>query len=111
MGIKMKTIKVNNWSDIPDNYTGKVILSNGDKVWFKNGKCHREDGPAFIYFDGSKYWFKNGKYHREDGPAVISSDGTKEWWINGKRVTAAEVFEQLSAEEKREACFNLDEWE
>jgi hypothetical protein len=27
---------------------------------------------------------KNGKYHREDGPAIEYGDGKKEWWINGK---------------------------
>jgi hypothetical protein len=36
----------------------------------KNGKLHREDGPAVEYADGSKKWYLNGKLHREGGPAV-----------------------------------------
>ena len=29
-------------------------------------------------------WYKNGKYHREDGPAIEWADGSKEWWVNGE---------------------------
>ena len=28
--------------------------ADGDKFWFKDGKFHREDGPAREYADGSK---------------------------------------------------------
>lgn len=28
--------------------------------------------------------YKNGKEHREDGPAVESVNGIKQWWIEGK---------------------------
>jgi hypothetical protein len=28
-------------------------------------------------------YLKNGKYHRVDGPAVIWWDGFLEWWIDG----------------------------
>ena len=55
------------------------------KIWKKNGKFHREDGPAVIYYDGSEFWYLNGKLHREDGPAVIYSNGTKEWHLKGER--------------------------
>jgi len=44
----MRTIKVADWEEIPENYTGIVEWSDGDKEWFKNGKLHREDGPARI---------------------------------------------------------------
>jgi len=27
--------------------------SNGDKVWLYDGKCHREDGPAFEKANGA----------------------------------------------------------
>ena len=48
-------------------YTVKVWPS-GTKVWYLNGKRHREDGPAIEYANGDKYWYLNGKRHREDGP-------------------------------------------
>ena len=77
----MKTIKVNPGDSIPVNFTGIAEYPNGTKCWHKEGKLHREDGPAIEFASGTKYWYKEGKYHRLDGPAVEYSDGTKEWWI------------------------------
>jgi len=67
-------------------YTVKVFDS-GDKVWYLNGKRHREDGPAIEWASGDKFWYLNGKRHREDGPAVEYADGTKYWYLNGKEYT------------------------
>lgn len=63
-------------------------------MWYRDGKLHREDGPAEIYYTGSgkiKYesWLKNGIGHRENAPAVIIywEDGTKSkevWKYNDK---------------------------
>ena len=61
-----------------------IECANGTKEWYLNGKRHREDGPAIEYSDGAKYWYLNGELHREDGPAVEYSNGTKEWYQNGK---------------------------
>ncbi len=36
------------------------------------------------YSDGSKEWYKDGKLHREDGPACEYTNGIKEYWINGE---------------------------
>ena len=59
----------------------------GNKFWFKNGKRHREDGPAIEYANGDKFWFINGKCHREDGPAVELNNGTYfEYWLDGKKL-------------------------
>ena len=34
---------------------------NGDQIWYKNGKQHRDnDLPAIIYANGDQKWFKNG---------------------------------------------------
>ena len=37
---------------IPEPYHGQRVelrlLDNGDKVWYLNGKIHREDGPAVV---------------------------------------------------------------
>jgi len=32
-------------------------------------------------------WYKNGKWHREDGPAVQYSSGIESWYLNNKRYT------------------------
>jgi hypothetical protein len=67
-----------------------VEYANGDKFWFRDGKCHREDGPACEWADGTKQWYRDGKRHREDGPAVEWADGTKEWYLDDNALTKAE---------------------
>ena len=59
-----------------------IIDADGRKEWYQNGEYHREDGPAYLDADGYKAWYINGKLHRTDGPAAIWSDGIHEWWIN-----------------------------
>ena len=51
--------------------------------FYKNGKFHKDDGPAIIVNDGTKYWYRNGILHRENGPAIEWANGTKEWYQNG----------------------------
>jgi len=91
----------------PKNYTGIVENSFGIKIWLREGKRHRDDGPAIEWVDGSKewyiedkrhridgpaiervngdkLWYKEDKFHREDGPAVEWADGTKYWFKEGK---------------------------
>jgi hypothetical protein len=79
----MKTIKINDWVEIPENFTGVAEYPNGTKHWYKEGKLHREDGPAIIWTDGYKSWYKEGKYHRENGPAIERLNGQKEWFKEG----------------------------
>ena len=81
----MKTIKVKNYGEIPNGFTGIAEWPNGEKDWYLNGNLHRVDGPAIEYAYGRKEWWLNGKRHREDGPAIEWADGRKEWWLNGKR--------------------------
>ena len=47
-----------------------------------------------VYDDGNKFWYLNGECHREDGPAVEYADGTKRWYLNGKELTEAQWREQ-----------------
>jgi hypothetical protein len=63
--------------------TNPIIDDWGNKRWYKNGKRHRDDGPAFEGASGDKEWYQNGKRHRDDGPAIEWPDGCKEYWING----------------------------
>jgi hypothetical protein len=63
---------------------GNLII----RCWYKDGKLHREDGPAGIQYnkDGHKMgerWYKNGQLHREDSPAEIR------YGYNGKIVYEA----------------------
>ena len=39
-------------------YTGIVTVENC-KMWYVDGKLHREDGPALIYLDGDVEWWFN----------------------------------------------------
>lgn len=66
------------------------------KTWYKDGKPHREDGPAVIWNFGATYWWFEGKLHRDDGPAV-NDGGLSVWWYHGKLVDCAtqEEFERL----------------
>jgi hypothetical protein len=56
---------------------GYKVISHLKEEWFdKNGRLHREDGPARIcyYKNGNikdESYFLNGNYHRENGPARI----------------------------------------
>jgi len=61
------------------------VNENGNKIWYLNGKYHREDGPAVEYANGDKEWWLNGKRHRVGGPAVEYANGTKAWYINDNR--------------------------
>jgi len=59
---------------------------NGEKRWYKNGKLHRDDGPATECSNGSKYWYQNGEFHRDDGPAIEYTNGNKSWYKNGLKL-------------------------
>lgn len=58
---------------------------DGHICWYKDGRLHREDGPAVEMLDGTKHWWVDGKRHRLDGPAVEWVDGTKQWFVNDRR--------------------------
>jgi hypothetical protein len=53
---------------------GKHTSPDGTQFWYKDGKRHREDGPAIIWPDGYQSWWKDGKLHREDGPVLNKMD-------------------------------------
>ena len=65
----------------------REIDDKGTVRWFnRDGKYHRNDGPAIEYQDGSKEYYLNGERHRVDGPAVEGADESKLWYFNGKVV-------------------------
>ena len=76
-------------------YTVKVA-SNGDKVWWLNGKLHREDGPAVEYSNGDKEWWLNDgelteeEFNERMNPKTSSCNG-KMVTIDGKQYKLTEV--------------------
>jgi len=49
----------------------------------KTNKFHRNnDLPAIVFDSGQKQWYKQGKIHRETGPAVILPDGGQYYYLN-----------------------------
>jgi len=79
------------------------VYASGNKSWYKNGKYHRIDGPAYEFANGDKYWYLNGKCHRIDGPAVEFADGSKYWFLNGIECTEAE-FKKKIAKNSKGSC-------
>jgi len=86
----VKTTVVQYLWDLPDpNYTGHVQCYNdlngrenfqSYDAWYKDGKLHREHGPAMIFYDGRRIWYQNGKPYRKDGrPNCEWPDGTMLW--------------------------------
>ena len=86
--------------------------SSGDKLWYRNGVYHREDGPAIERCDGQKEWWINGARHRTDGPAiecaVPNCHGTKYWWYyRGFYCSRFSKFAHLAKLPKDERTFLL----
>ena len=96
--VKEKVYTVEEFNRLPINErTGCLKHSSGDKRWFKEGKLHREGGPAIEFVDGEKRWFKEGKLHREDGPAIEWADGYKEFWLKDVSYSSEKGFKQALA--------------
>ena len=67
----MKPKKVNNcgiYITKHPNFTGCLINKIvKNKAWYKEGKWHREDGPAVEWADGFKAWYLNNiRYSEQD---------------------------------------------
>lgn len=60
-----------------------VVHQDGYQEYWINGKKHRKNLPAVIFSDLSEEWYHRGKLHRTDGPAIDDTRGYKEWWLNG----------------------------
>lgn len=57
------------------------IYKKGDKVWYKEGRVHRDgDLPAIIRVSGKQEWWQNNRQYRDnDLPTIISSSGNQIW--------------------------------
>jgi hypothetical protein len=73
-----------------------TVGKNKDGVfYFKDGKLHRTDGPAYEGTNGDKEWYIDGKLHRTDGPAYERADGSKWWYVDGMQYFKKE-FDKLT---------------
>jgi hypothetical protein len=91
----METIKIRDYSEIPEGFTGIVELTDGEKQWFLNGECHRVDGPAYEDADGHKEWYLNDNIVYILGPIgdyILVEDGlpSNVKWLN-KTITQRKV--------------------
>ena len=63
-----------------DAYGGEVTREEyvEGEVW------HREGSPALRVSSGLEAWYRQGKLHREDGPAIHDqASGYKAWFLEG----------------------------
>lgn len=53
--------------------TEPAVKNWNTEYWFKQGKLHKEDGPAFHQkmFSHHYEWYVDGKLHKLDGPACF----------------------------------------
>jgi hypothetical protein len=65
-----------------------ITRKNGDHMWFKEGKLHRDgDLPAIIYASGIQCWYREGKTYCRDCelPAVTHANvNSPELYNEGK---------------------------
>ena len=68
----------------PWKAVGAQFNDSGYTVYLKDGKAHREDGPALEFENGQLEYWLDGQQHREDGPALITTEGIESWFRHGK---------------------------
>ncbi len=58
-------------------------ITDSSFAFITNKQVHRDDDrPAIIFTDGCKEWLKEGKCHRETGPASIFANGTERYFLD-----------------------------
>lgn len=83
---------------VPCDYTGIVEWNDGDIHYYKEGKLHRENGPAIQSENGSEFWYKEGKLHRLDGIAYKRLVGLSfkfGWFIEGKNYSEEDFNKEI----------------
>ena len=80
------------------NIDGELLYKSNlgvPAVYYKDPEAripHRLNGPAYDDVI-TKVWYKDGRRHRINGPAVERVNGDDEWWIGGHWLTPEEVEE------------------
>src|SRR6218665_3906555 len=48
-----------------------VMVGDGERIeYYKDGRLHRDDGPALTYKDGREYWYKYRLLHPDRVPPI-----------------------------------------
>lgn len=98
------------WNPVPGDFTGIVIVENDIQypyhfpIRLGSSRLHQTLLQSGIYY------FNNGWLHRENGPAIHLRCGENQWYLDGEKVSAMEVFEQLTDVEKEKVMWNINEW-
>jgi hypothetical protein len=79
-----------------------TTMPDGTREWHRDGKRHRDGGPAIEWFDGTKVWFRHGQLHREDGPAYEGRDGDNQYHLFDEELAYPEFVKRLSEIRRQE---------
>ena len=98
-GNKFWYIESEEYTEIEFNKKISEMNKSEEKFWtyseFSNLSYEEKNGK-FIFADGAKRWYKDGKCHRLDGPAKEFADGYKVWYIEGEEYTEAGFNKKIS---------------
>lgn len=108
----LRVVTAKNWADplkVNVKFTGIVVdTTNEIVVFFKDGRQHRDDGPAFLNLiqdDVNTYdrlaYVVNGKLHRLDGPAIVSKN-SEQYYIEGEYYTKEDFDKKVQELKTRE---------
>jgi hypothetical protein len=102
------TSKSYDWTKVLHRIDGPAVeYTNGNRIWYIDGKRHKTDGPAMVFADGSREWYVNGEPHRVDGPAMEHASGHKSWCIDGTFLTSREFNELIKQINKMNVAMKL----
>jgi hypothetical protein len=79
------------------------IDKRGSRIWEKDGRRHRLDGPAVEWFDGGESWYINDHLHRLDGPA-IDWGREQSWFVNGVNYNNFKDFQKYGGLSDEQMC-------
>lgn len=87
----MKVIKVISFLQ-KCNFTAIVINTRQDIIFYKNGKCHNQYGPAHIYSNGEQQWYYKGDYCYYGSSNIFTNKSWKKRVKELKREERLEIF-------------------
>lgn len=86
--IIQKQIEIHN-KEIQNNMPGLSLPKKISKALKTNSLLKEPKEYKIHIFDDGTIWYMNkeGRWHREDGPAIVKADGTQEYYLNGEKVS------------------------
>ena len=65
----------------------QITFPNGTTIYLKDGKLHRENGPAIEFLGSGKAYFIDGALHSDKGPAIYwPYEEDCHWYVHGVKV-------------------------